>query len=203
MRLVSIKLLGGSEVSIVTDDINDETEIGVWYHLTLARDHSSDGSWYVNGKDDTGNFKSGTNDMSYSYLGDVNTNSAYSFNGQIDELRISTDMKSSAWIETSYNSMNDPSSFMKCAKPVSKVGITNTEECKECEKSDSGICDFLFRVWDYYFKKAGYCWEMASYFADMERDGLFYMYICLMYLYGQAFGIAILIMERLECENFP
>jgi hypothetical protein len=81
--------------------------------------------------------------------------------------------------------------------------INQSEECNECEKTDSGICDFLFGLWDHYFKKAGYCWEMATYFGNMERYGLFYMYIGLMYLYGQIFGVSITIMEILECENFP
>ncbi len=103
---------GGSEVSIETQDINDKTVTGVWYYLTIARDHTSWGGWYVNGTYDTGNFKSGTNDMSYSFLGDVNANPDYTFVGQVDELKVSLVMRSADWISTEYNNQNNPSSFL-------------------------------------------------------------------------------------------
>ena len=41
-----------------------------------------------------------------------NHNGIHAFDGYIDEFRVSDIERSSSWLATSYNTMNDPSSFL-------------------------------------------------------------------------------------------
>ena len=55
----------------------------------------------------------------------------------IDEVRWSKTIKNSLWIETSFNTMNYPSSFIECAKTVSKPGIVNSNYFFKTQISDN------------------------------------------------------------------
>jgi hypothetical protein len=70
---------------------------------------------YLNGNDDSGfgerknNYNHMNNNDEIVRFGMYNDNGY--FEGFIDEVRISNIERSSAWISTSYNTMNDPSIF--------------------------------------------------------------------------------------------
>jgi|GEM_PF-1152563 len=59
-------------------------------------------------------------------------------NGMIDEVRISKDARSAGWIATSYNSMNDPASFMTIGTEEEQVGTNADINCEDLIGYDFG-----------------------------------------------------------------
>ena len=99
---------------------------GSWHYIAASfdRDSATGGKIFIDGvqSGDSVNLLSYTSSISNPrnlVIGADSQPTLY-FDGSIDEIRISSVDRSEAWIKTSFNSMNDPSSFMKCAKPVSK-----------------------------------------------------------------------------------
>jgi MSHA biogenesis protein MshQ len=103
-------------------DIN----INSWYFVQLIRDHNVT-RYYVNGNlIDTGN----SGDIGAEWYPNPNLVIGASryydrlYDGIIDELRVSDIVRSSDWINTSYNTMNDPLNFLSFdseEKPLQKT----------------------------------------------------------------------------------
>jgi len=109
-------------------DANDNFEVhggtsiveDTWYHVVAVWDQSSASSTtiYLNGLEDK--------DFTVGTIGSINSLSNsqpfklghyfmdgyhYPLNGRLDEIRISNSVRSSAWVNTSYNNQHDPTSF--------------------------------------------------------------------------------------------
>ena len=86
---------------------------GTWYHLVGAYD-GSHLTAYLNGTAGTPASVSGSiaNDSQITEIGYNTTYSPQSWNGSIDEVRISNIARSAGWITTEYNNQNSPSTFL-------------------------------------------------------------------------------------------
>jgi len=99
---------------------NSEVTDNNWYYLSATFNGGNDYRkmiFYINGVDDSGD---GVRLPNYNHMRNKNEivrfggrpNEDRYFDGLIDEVRISNVERSSSWITTSYNTMNDPSSFL-------------------------------------------------------------------------------------------
>jgi hypothetical protein len=106
--------------------------LGNWQHITVVVDLSIQNmDIYYNGEEKAStSIIQGTPPL-YFYdvaLSDesgrsIDESSDKYYDGDMDELRISKIRRSPEWILTAYNNQNDPSSFIKCAKVVSKSSV--------------------------------------------------------------------------------
>jgi hypothetical protein len=90
-----------------TDSLNTNT----WYYITFTRNSSTNGrKIYINGIENASDTLTTAfntnNDPLY-----IST-SSYEIYGIVDEVRISNIARTSNWIRTSYNSMNNPNKFI-------------------------------------------------------------------------------------------
>jgi len=80
-----------------------------WSYVTFTKDGSGR-TIYINGNEDASDNNTqafGTNNNPLNVSG-----STYSYDGRIDEVRISTTAHSAGWIQTEYNNQNNPGSFL-------------------------------------------------------------------------------------------
>lgn len=90
----------------------DITSQFIWYYITVIRD-SDHGFWYINADNSTSTIGNPTGNTTIAGLGGYEMYGQGSFMiGNADELRISTTIRSNAWINASYKNQNDPESFM-------------------------------------------------------------------------------------------
>ena len=88
------------------------SSIDTWYYITVIRD-GDHGAWYINAENSTSHAGGPTGDTKIFGLGGYEMYGQGSWMiGDADELRISTIIRSLAWIRTSYRNQNDPESFM-------------------------------------------------------------------------------------------
>ena len=101
--------IGSTSYSAYTSAISS----GTWYHLVGAYD-GSHLTAYLNGTAGTPASVSGSiaNDSQITEIGYNTTYSPQSWNGSIDEVRISNIARSAGWITTEYNNQNSPSTFL-------------------------------------------------------------------------------------------
>ncbi len=101
---------------------NNTFTSGKWYHVVATRVGTNNlPVIYVNGSSENCHCAFGlctkgliANDNPLNLGAGIDSNGNYNwiFNGTIDEVRISDTARSAAWINTSYNNQNDPSSFI-------------------------------------------------------------------------------------------
>lgn len=101
----------GSKYHQLGDVVSDE-----WhnFYLTLDKSRSGDGILgYFDGSQSVTipNDHSDGERVGHNVLGDHEPNGGAYFSGSFDEYRISSTARSDAWISTTYNNQNDPSSF--------------------------------------------------------------------------------------------
>jgi len=94
-------------------DLSDVLDVGEWYYLAGTWDGSIM-RFYINGMQEgtlgfTGTIK--TTDTS-PFIGNYDGSSDHTPDGVIDEVRISNVARGVAWINTFYNTMNHPSTFL-------------------------------------------------------------------------------------------
>ncbi len=122
---------GAGEHKYIHGYINDKTTIindyqfDTWYYIVFSWKSSSGViRLYLDGElKDTQNQNTLSDPSNNAYISIYGSDQNRWFNGHIDEIRVSTTARSSDWILTSYNNQNNPSSFIKCAKPKSKTNI--------------------------------------------------------------------------------
>jgi len=90
---------------------------GSWYYLVGTYDGSilrayNNGIAQTTTHSHAGTINSGTGDMGIGSKPDDPYGSGFIFDGMIDEIRISNSVLNSSWIETSYNMMNSPDTFI-------------------------------------------------------------------------------------------
>ena len=119
-QFVSIRIASGSQVTVTTPGKSDHKltdlalpAVNTWWHwaVTFKMNTGTDGlKLYVNGQcvKTAGagdiNDKTGTTEV---FLGNNEWNQA--FKGDLDEIRLSADLKSADWISASYATQSDPS----------------------------------------------------------------------------------------------
>ncbi len=87
---------------------------GTWYHLAMTYDSTNGLIGYVNGGVD-GSAASAlplNPNTATTSIGDDDDHNPRYWNGQIDEVRISNTGRAANWIKASYNSQNDPTTFI-------------------------------------------------------------------------------------------
>lgn len=101
---------------------------GEWYHVVGIRNGSFVGIYVdgvlVNSRND---FTADLADQTYVTIGGETTND--SFNGTIDEVRISNTARSADWIKTCYNNQSDPGAFYSVGSeetPIQAPTVTNS-----------------------------------------------------------------------------
>ncbi|MHA2334775.1 MAG: DUF2341 domain-containing protein, partial [Candidatus Hodarchaeales archaeon] len=91
-----------------------------WYHFTIVADFLDHNNIeiFINGTNDNG-IAAGDNKNSFQYFYNnynftigAESDGDEPFDGKIDEIRIAKFLSSAGWIETEYNNMHDPSSFI-------------------------------------------------------------------------------------------
>ncbi len=106
---------GGGSRYRKTKSSSDTFEPYGYNQLTSVIKGPDDINLYLNGQEVEGTYSGEANNVGFKGGPCVIGNSwhyDYNFHGIIDEVRISEISRSSAWISTSYNNQNDPSSFM-------------------------------------------------------------------------------------------
>jgi hypothetical protein len=105
---------GGQNVSSETGVL--AINPGEWHHFVITRSvgATSELKFYLDGVLNTTNSgltnTSGGGSSEF-YLTEANPTATSNWNGAIQGLKISTDVKDASWIEAEYNATNDPSSF--------------------------------------------------------------------------------------------
>jgi hypothetical protein len=94
-------------------DLSGVLDVGEWYYLAGTWDGSVM-RLYINGEEEgflgfSGVIK--TTDFS-TFIGSYDVSSGQSPDGVVDEVRVSDVARSAAWINTNYNTMNSPSTFL-------------------------------------------------------------------------------------------
>jgi len=103
-----------NDKTLGTTDINSEA----WYYMTTVRDGSTN-KVYVNGTQEGTYSNSGSMDSNNNpFCIGVKVTEEHSWNGHLDEIRISNIARSNGWISTTYNTINDPSGFMSFGPEV-------------------------------------------------------------------------------------
>ena len=114
------------------DKIDSSTSISTstWYGFAVTEDSSKNAEIFLDGaSDNTASFSdfpsSNSDDLTIGtdYTPDTN---ARCFHGILDEVRISNVARSAGWIKTSFNSMNDPGSFISPGSPQEGQPFTVT-----------------------------------------------------------------------------
>lgn len=83
-----------------------------WKYITVTKINSNDYNFYVDG-DLLGVATAGTNGANIEITLFGKRNDGYSYNGPIDEVRISNIARSEQWIKTEYNNQSVPEEFIK------------------------------------------------------------------------------------------
>ncbi|MFW9895740.1 MAG: DUF2341 domain-containing protein, partial [Candidatus Thorarchaeota archaeon] len=105
----------------------DSLSLNNWYQVVVTYDDSSKDntpSMYINGNlqsltPEPSPQGSAMDDSAQSiYIGDF-MGGGRTFNGAIDEIRLSKGLKSSGWIQTEYSNQNDPNSFLTISNEIS------------------------------------------------------------------------------------
>jgi hypothetical protein len=81
-----------------------------WMLAVLTYDSSGVAAFYINGAAAGGATSLQTFTAPNMYIG-YSSNSGENFNGVVDEVRVSTSLRSASWITTEYNNGNSPSTF--------------------------------------------------------------------------------------------
>ncbi len=149
-----------------------------WYHVAAVRDKSGGKTrLYINGVeeknridtfDGLGVTSADPDDVYFGalYLWGFSTWVNY-FDGTLDEIRLSNALRNSSWINTSYNSMNSPSSFLSYGSEGTEIGDINGS--KTC--SVSGLQAWTVYTW-YVNVSDGSVWTNETYtFTTMGNTG--------------------------------
>jgi len=112
--------------------------INQWYYVTTtynaALDPAVRGKIFVNGTPETGSvYQTGTGSIQDGsaqlsiggYIGQSGSNVASPFPGIIDEVRISKGIRSNGWIQTEYNTMYSPATFMSIGQEQTNTPPSN------------------------------------------------------------------------------
>ncbi|PLX21402.1 hypothetical protein C0584_02715 [Candidatus Parcubacteria bacterium] len=101
---------------------------GGWYYVVATFDNSSasnDPVFYINGLSTTTTESatpSGNLDSDAGHLNIGNQDALdRTFEGRLDEIRVSNNLRSASWVETEYNNQNSPSTFLTAS--VEEVGL--------------------------------------------------------------------------------
>lgn len=91
-----------------------------WYHVVITQT-GGNATFYLNGESDGS--ASGKPDIALAQIGNDSFNEG--FIGNIDEFRVSTDVRSADWIRTTYRTQNDPASYITLGEEeVYEVTVT-------------------------------------------------------------------------------
>ena len=95
-----------------------------WTSIAVSRSESSI-TVYKNGASvGTGTFSTAYNVANYAEMG--NAAGANYYGGKLDEVKISSNVRSAGWIQTEYNNQSSPSGFMTVGSPQQQGGSTVT-----------------------------------------------------------------------------
>jgi len=99
-------------------DTGSALSTGTWYHVALVMNATNYWVYLNSALDMSGTYTGLSTLQTYADIGNDGNPSerTESWNGVIDEVRISDVARSAEWIETSYNNQNDPSSFYSVEK---------------------------------------------------------------------------------------
>ena len=118
---------------------------GQWYHVAVAYDGSLPANVpqiYVNGSLKTLTMISNTgagvafSDAAYDFLLGIRSALSRDFDGLMDEVRVSSGLRSAQWIATEYNNQSNPAGFYTVG---AEAALTQTPELSNVNPTDSAL----------------------------------------------------------------
>jgi hypothetical protein len=131
-------LMNGNSLSYFAGNLKNSNTLtwttDIWYYVVCAVNGATSVSWYRDGISvgSTSNTQN-PRDPSNFWIGATQNGGggADFFNGVIDEVRLSTGVRNSSWIQTSYDNQNDPSSFYSIGNKETRQYYLNIIEVGE------------------------------------------------------------------------
>ena len=108
------------------DATTNSLSLSSWQSVAVSINNNT-GTFYVNGVSSGGGaFSLDASGTTTAYIGSFD-GSADTFDGQLDEIRISSTARSSTWLSTQYNNQNSPSTFFSSFGTETTSGPTNEQ----------------------------------------------------------------------------